>query len=266
MTTVASFIDSARYDLRDYQTGLEFGDDELIEYINRMARALDNMLVSLNSSYVHGVSSHILSDPAISIDLSSALNSGNWDSIRSIWIENDRLEKIPLDHLYYKRKFNSNQVVEGTALVVGSTYEIVSRTTLDFTGCGASANTAGTMFVCTVTGTLGASDIANLWNTSQPYFWSQEGRNIVFEIANNTDHVLTIHYNKKTGTLSESSNMPYNDQFNENFRELLVMHAKAKKEGQMSPSEQVYQSVFRQIAYAQQIRTDRIPKYYKLDF
>lgn len=266
MTTVASFIDSARFDLRDYQTGLEFDDDELVEYINRMARSLDNTLISLNSSYAHGTSSHIMADPAISIDLTSALNSGNWDSIRAVWIGNDRLEKIPLDHMYYKRKFNSTQLVEGDTLVVGTTYEIVSRVTLDFTGCGASANTAGTMFACTVAGTLGASDIANQWNTGEPNFWSQEGRSLIFDLANNTDHVLTIHYNKKTGTLTTASNMPYNDQFNENFRELLVMHAKAKKEGQMSPSEQVYQSVFRQIAYAQQIRTDTIPKYYRLDF
>lgn len=266
MTTVATFIDSARYDLRDYQSGLEFDDDELIEYINRMARALDNILISLNSSYVHGTSSHILADPAISINLSSSLNSGNWDSIKAVWIEKNRLEKIPLDHLFYKRKFNQTQIVEGTALVVGSTYEIVARTTLDFTGCGASANTVGTVFVCTVAGTLGTGDIANKWNTGEPNFWSQEGRYLLFDLCNNTDHVLTIHYNKKTGTLASGSDMPYSDQFNGCFRELLVMHAKAKKEGQMSPTEQTYQSIFRQLAYAQQIRTDTIPRYYKLDF
>lgn len=266
MTTVATFIDSARFDLRDYQTGLEFDDDELVEYINRMARALDSMLTSLSSSYVHSTATLVVADPVIRIDARSLINSGNWDSIRSVWIGNDRLEKIPIDHMYYKNKFNHSQIDEGDTLVVGSVYEITARTTLDFTASGAAANTAGTVFTCTVAGTLGASDAANKWNTGRPYYWAQEGEYIVFELATSTDYVFTIHYNKRTATLTTASSMPYNDQFNEVFRELLVMHAKAKKEGQIGPSEQVYQSLFRQILFQQQIRTDRVPKYYKLDF
>lgn len=43
-------------------------------------------------------------------------------------------------------------------LVVGAKYKINSRSTLDFTTCGAANNTAGTVFTATVVGTLGAGD------------------------------------------------------------------------------------------------------------
>jgi hypothetical protein len=54
--------------------------------------------------------------------------------------------------------------------------------------------------------------------------------------------------------------------FNEVFRELLVMHAKAKKEGQIAPSEQMYTAMFRRVAAEDIIRTDFKPKYYNLGF
>lgn len=266
MATVATFIRGVRYDLRDYNYGLEFDDDELVEYINRMALSLDSLLTSMNSSYVRGVSRVLVADPAINFNATSSLNSGNWDSIREIWIDNNRLEKVSLDLLDYKRKFNSNDVVEGDALAVDSIYEITYRTTLDFTTGGASANTVGTVFKCTVAGTLGSGDAAVKWNTGEPQFWALENGYVAFDIATGQDYVFSVHYNKLTATLTTASNMPYNDVFNEIFRELLVMHAKAKKEGVMAPSEQVYQAMFRQIAFQQQIRADRKNKYYYLGF
>ena len=266
MATVDQFIDSARYDLRDYQTGLEFDDEELLEYINRMSSVLDSTLTALNSSFVRGVETEIISAPSIQFNAKSLVNSGNWDTIKEIWIDQNRLEKISVDLLDYKRKWNTTVETSGYALIVGGTYEILARTTLDFTTCGASANTVGAIFVCTVTGTLGTGDAVNTWNTGEPQFWAQAGPNILFEISTGSTYVLNLYYNKKTAVLALTDDMPYNDTFNEVFRELLVMHAKAKKEGGIAPSEQMYSAVFRRVALETQIRTDFKPKYYRIGF
>jgi hypothetical protein len=212
MATVEQFIDDARYDLRDYQVGLEFDDEELLVYINRMRKSLDSMLTSLNSSFVQAEDSTnvILLDGDNSVSIATALNSGNWDSIREVWIGQNRLEKISLDLLYYKRIYRTDE--------------------------------------------------------AEPQFWAHHGDLIEFEGDADQNYTLRIRYNKTTPILTYTDAMPYSDTFNEIFRELIVMHAKAKKEGQMAPTEQAYQALFRQIAFQQQIRTDFKPKYYHLGF
>lgn len=210
MATVQEFIDSARFDLRDYQKGLEFDDDELLEYINRMRLALDSMLISLNSSYVHDEGTLTLLTGDNEVDARTNLNSGNWDSIRDIWVLKDRIEKISVDLMFYKRIF-----ISGTA---------------------------------------------------RPQFWSIRGDFILVDQTADQNYTLTVRYNKRTPKLDLTDDMPYSDVFNETFRELLVMHAKAKKEGVIAPTEQTYMALFRQIAIGQQIRADYKPKYYHLGF
>jgi hypothetical protein len=266
MATVAQFITSARYDLRDYQTGLEFDDEELLEYINRMKDVLDNTLFSMNSSYVHGTATLTLTTKTDKIDLSSSLNSGSYDTIRSLWIGTDEKEKVSLDVMDYKKQWQFSIQDEDYALVVGNRYEILARTTLDFTGCGAAANTVGTEFTCTVTGTLGSGDAVKEFTLKEPDFWSHDGIYLRFDSHADQTYQVRVFYNKTTATLATTSNMPYADKFNQIFRELLVMHAKAKKEGAMGPAEQTYHAMFRAKAFADQIRQDYIPKRFKLDF
>lgn len=51
------------------------------------------------------------------------------------------------------------QLSNGSSFTVGHVYRIDARTTLDFTTCGASNNTVGTLFKATVASTLGAGDL-----------------------------------------------------------------------------------------------------------
>ncbi len=106
MATVQSVVDSARYDLKDQK--VRFGDTELLEYLNRAVGVLDSVLTALNSDLVHGSETGIdtVTDQNY-VDLSSDLNSGNWDSIRSVWIGTTKLVKYPLDRIIYKQQFNS---------------------------------------------------------------------------------------------------------------------------------------------------------------
>ena len=60
--------------------------------------------------------------------------------------------------------------------------------------------------------------------------------------------------------------MPYNDIFNELFREMLVLHAKAKKEGRVSRSDSLYTEFFRTRAMQENTRRDWVKRPYWLGF
>jgi len=211
MATFATLIDDARYDLRDYQTGLEFDDDELLNFINRMIRLLESTLTSLNSDLVHGTATLSFLISTNSLDIATALNSGKWDSIRSLWNGTDKLEKVSLDELYTMRQNASTQ-------------------------------------------------------TGAPDFWALGGTVLQFDKTSAEAHSLTCYYNSKTGTVTASSTTPYNGIFDDSLREMLVMHAKAKKEGLLAKSEMMYSELFRKRAMEIEIRRSFIPKTYSIDF
>jgi hypothetical protein len=107
MGTVADLIESARYDLQDYEKGLDFDDRMMYLFLNRMVGLMDSQLTSLNSGLVHSTEENIdtVADQNY-VDL-TWMNNTQWDSIRSVWIGNDRKQEISLDLMYYKRKFRS---------------------------------------------------------------------------------------------------------------------------------------------------------------
>jgi hypothetical protein len=90
MATFNTIIDDARYDLRDYQTGLEFDDEELLNFVNRMIRLLESTLTSLNSDLVHGVSPLILADDVYSL----GMDKSNWKSY--LWTNFILYDKVHL--------------------------------------------------------------------------------------------------------------------------------------------------------------------------
>lgn len=107
MATVQSVLNSARYDLEDYQTGLIWDDTELLEYLNRMVGVLNSELAAVDSDLVEAEETSIdtVAD-SNEVDLSS-MNSGLWDSVRQVWIGSDLLTKLPLDRIRYKRMFRT---------------------------------------------------------------------------------------------------------------------------------------------------------------
>lgn len=210
MATVATFIDGARYDLRDYLEGLEFDDTELIEYINRVVPILDSVLASLNSDLVRGTADVTLSSAASTIAISS-INSGNIQNIRSVWISTDKKEQLSADQMDYERQF------------IGT-------------------------------------------NTGEPDFWAIVGAYIQFERAADANYTVRFFYNSKTATLTSSSNMPYSDLFNNTIREMLIVYARAKKEGNIGKTDLYTDALFKKHAMEITIRRNFVPKPYKLDF
>ena len=82
-----------------------------------------------------------------------------------------------------------------------------------------------------------------------------------FKLYNWSD-CLTIFYDKKTATLVLTDSMPYNDTFNEFLREMLVLCAKAKKEGIISRADGVFNSLFKQRVMQEEISRSFIPRNY----
>jgi hypothetical protein len=73
---------------------------------------------------------------------------------------------------------------------------------------------------------------------------------------------LTIFYDKKTATLALTDSMPYNDMFNEFLREMVIMCAKAKKEGILSRADSMFYNLFKMRAMQEEISRSFIPRYY----
>ena len=82
-----------------------------------------------------------------------------------------------------------------------------------------------------------------------------------FKLYNFSD-TLTIFYDTKTTALSLSDSMPYNDMFNEFLREMLVLCAKAKKEGIINRADGVFNSLFKQRVMQEEISRSFIPRPY----
>lgn len=107
-TTLASLIDSARYDLIDYETGIVYTDEELLAYLNRMFEIMDSTLAALDSDLTKAQDSSTFSCTVGQsyVDIST-LNSGNFSVVTEVWISTDEITQVPLNDLLYKQKVRS---------------------------------------------------------------------------------------------------------------------------------------------------------------
>ena len=211
MATAQSIIDSARYDLIDFVdgtgVGISFDDAELLNYLNRMVGLMDASLSALQSDLVEAEELAIDTvDTQAYVDI-SALNSGLWTRIRSVWIGSSKLEQVSLNYMRYTRMFRDGDAV--------------------------------------------------------PTIWALSNDQILFPSGcNGSLTTLAIYYDKKSDALTLSSSMPYNDRFNEFFREMMVMQSKLKKQGQISRPDAMSQEMFRSRAMQEEIARGFIPKPY----
>jgi hypothetical protein len=267
MATAQSVIDSARYDLLDFVDGsglgIEFDDAELLNYLNRMIGLMDSALSSLCSDLVLAIDDSFTTTANLDYVDVSTLNSGNWLRIRRIWIDNnDLIEQCKLSYMYYTRRYRSTLLTSGDSIASGDYIKIVSQSTLDFTGIGAGDNNNGTYFTANAAGTLGSGDAAWKFNSSEPSLWALHDNKVLWETAAGSVKNLLIEYDKKTAALELTDNMPYTSRFDEFFREMVVAHAKAKKEGVVDKSDIMWNDMFRQRAMQEEISRGFVPKAY----
>jgi hypothetical protein len=309
MGTVSSFLTSARYDLIDYGTGLEFDDRELVDFLNRMIRTMDSTLAALNSELVHGTETNIdtVADQDY-VDL-TYMNNGYWDSIRSIWNDADIImEKIGLDLMMYKRKwitsslkcnywspFGRQILFEGDMDAAYTDFIIhynrknrprLSTYSQTFTGATNDQITMaadhtfvtgdGPFTVSNSGGALptGLSASTNYWVYIDPTLLTANS-NTILKLSTSKINALEGSVVDITGTGSGTNTMifanstdmmPYDGIYDDLFREMMVLHAKGKKEGQLGDVDQLYQQVFMKRAMEETIRKGFVPNPYSIDF
>jgi hypothetical protein len=265
--TVQNIIDSARYDLIDFVdgvgVGIEFDDTELLNYMNRMVGLLDAALSSLDSELVLGHIDTLLTTANLDyVDISS-MNSGLWSRVRRVWRDGSNLlDQVSVRAMHYTRHYRKSLLTSGDAVAVGDYIQTITQTTTNFIPLGAADNTSGTYWTCTVAGTLGASDVVWKFTSGKPSIWALEGNKILFPTVVGAVQTISAEYDKKTAVLALTDNMPYSDRFNEFLREMLVMCAKAKKEGILDEADTALNQMFHARAMQEEISRGFIPKNY----
>jgi len=102
--------------------------------------------------------------------------------------------------------------------------------------------------------------------TGKPNYWALEGQTLQFDMISDQPYTITCWYNKTTGDVIASASTPYNGIFDDWLREMLVMHAKGKKEGTLGKTEMLYSELARKRAMEIQVRRSFVPKPYRIDF
>jgi len=356
MATLSSFLEGVRYDTTDYETGLEFDDRELVNYLNRMIVLVDSTLNSINSDLLLGVEKNtniVAYQDYVNI---TNINNGWWDSVTQVWLGANQLTHITLSEMRIKKQSTiGGTLIEDDTTVVNTVYEIVTQTTTDMETGGAADNNIGTIFNCDTAITLGEDDVLQIINTGTPIYWALDSNHIIFDThigSGVTTTNLVIFYRKKTRprlqtwsdtftaattdlctvspahtfptgagrfqvstvttlpaglsattdywiefvspttfylcssksnamgssnvnitdagtgthTITLTEYMPFDSRWDNLFREMLVLHAKAKKEGQMNTPDQIFQEVFRKRAFEEHIRRNFVPNSYYIDF
>ena len=100
MTTPATLITSARYDLRDTTATYEWSDAELLNYLNRAILLLDITLSDVGSERVHATDT---STTLVAAAQSVATPTGTI-RVRSVWDDEREIEQVSLDYMHRVRK------------------------------------------------------------------------------------------------------------------------------------------------------------------
>ena len=302
MGTVSNLIEQARYDLVDYQEGLEYDDKVLFVYLNRLISVMDSTLTSLRSDYIHGIEEDIdcVTDQNY-VDLTN-MNNGNWDSLRHVWIGQDRKYPNSIDTLYYKRKFRTGSAepnfwaIEGKQLLweqdCDSAHTDLTihfnknhRPRLESWSDTFTASTADVLSLVTGAHTFVSGDgpftVSNSGGSLPTGLSASTNYYLVFINSNtSTCKLATSKINALEGTVVDISAtgsgthtitlngdmMPYEGAFDHAIREMMVMHARAKGEGKIGQPEAIYNAVFKKRAMEETIRRGFQEKYYSIDW
>lgn len=289
MATVSAFFTSLRYDLRDYSEH-DFPGPELIEYLNRAIIQLDSALLSMDSDWLYRTGTAVLSSGQNKITQPTGCIS-----IRSMWVSSilesytdltfaasgDTITSAALAD-FVDDGFVANQYIGVGGTTYNDTEDIgvltlksVATTVLtvneNLIVDEGSGNQSATIFVIDRESVINRArnnivpQRKYLSSDSRPQSWSHEGTNILFDYIADEDYGIIIHFNGKSAVLTSSSNMPYNDEFNEELRGAVVLISE-NRESKISDATMLLYETFREAATTKMVRRNFIPKRYHLDF
>lgn len=289
MALVSALITSARYDLKDY-ADREYPDPELLEYLNRAIIALDSALLSINSDWLHHTGTTILA-----LGQNKVSQPVRCISIRSLWVSDNVNDYTDLTFAASGDTITSAALADfiGDDFAAGQYIGIDATTNNDTEDIGLVSLSSVSTLVLTLNENVivdeGSGDLAAsifpvktedviqwsrddislrrkfLSSTGQPRYWSHEGVNVLFDYIANKAYGITFHFNQKSATLETSSNMPYNDEFNEELRQSMVFIAENREMAISEATTSLY-DFFTRATRTKAIRRNFIPKRYHLDF
>ncbi len=254
MATVANILDSARYDLRA-KTGNAFENEELLDYLNRSVGVLDSNLLSLNSDWLKKVDAiESLSTGQRKITMPTRCIGIDE---RGIWRTNvvsaltdltfTKSTKIILSTAtnFTSAGFAVNDIIGigGSTLNDSEDIGLVSIASIGDDGAGTnneitinestlvdegSADASGTIIRVDRNEVYKSTNqdlhFERKWGSpAAPYYWAWEGTDIIFDNIADQAYGLIIHFSQKSDTLQMSSSMPYNDEFNQEIRQGVVI-------------------------------------------
>jgi hypothetical protein len=155
MTTAISLLNDARYDLKDYGTGVNIGNTEMTNYLNRVVRIFGRELCNRDADYTHASTSTSCSSAANYIAAPTRVHS-----IRSVWIGSDRIEEISPRLMDYKRKFYSGSAKPSFWTHRGANIEFQQTPGLD---------ASSSQYVCNVHYRELPADITSVSSSSTPW-------------------------------------------------------------------------------------------------
>jgi hypothetical protein len=100
MANAINVVNDARYDLRDYGTGVNFENTELTNYLNRVLRIWGRELCRMDSDYTHSTSS---TSTSVANRYIAAPTTAH--HIREVWIGTDKITHISSGGMDEKRKW-----------------------------------------------------------------------------------------------------------------------------------------------------------------
>lgn len=77
--------------------------------------------------------------------------------------------------------------------------------------------------------------------TGDPSYFAISKTNIIFEKKPTADKTINIYYNSGTAALVAGSDMPYNDEFNDSLRGVVVMMAKSRNNKDIIQDHAIFQ-------------------------
>lgn len=107
-----------------------------------------------------------------------------------------------------------------------------------------------------------------LWNgtTGEPTYWTQRGDNIEWDQLANDDYEFTVVYDKWTGDLDLTKDMPYSDDFNNYLVQGTTIFATSAKKDKPTQADQQVHSLFRSELTRNVVVRNFVRRPYTMDF
>ena len=103
-------------------------------------------------------------------------------------------------------------------------------------------------------------------SSGEPQYWSQSGQYIDWDRVADQDYTCTCIYDKWTATLTTSSDMPYNSEYDNYLLDGTVIMANAGKKKDISPVDQQIHSLFRNVLMRDIVARNFKKRPYKMDY